>query len=126
MVGKIHPPSSKGHTFLVIATDYFTKWVEAIPLKKVDQENIIHFIKEHIIFRFEIPESITTDQGTMFVGDKVQEFANNHGIKMINSNPYYPQADGQAEATNKVIIKILKKMLQNNPRSWHQMLSETL
>ena len=59
------------------------------------------------MFRFGIPETITTDQGTMFVGELVQEFANNHGIKMIRSTPHYPQANGQAEATNKVVINIL-------------------
>ena len=45
---------------------------------------------------------------------------------MIRSTPHYPQANGQAEATNKVVINILEKMLKENPRSWHQVLSETL
>jgi hypothetical protein len=52
---------SKGHKFVLLATDYFTKWVEAIPLKKVTSENMVEFVKEHIIYRFEIPQTITTD-----------------------------------------------------------------
>jgi hypothetical protein len=38
LIGQINPPSSKGHKFVLLATDYFTKWVEAIPLKKVTSE----------------------------------------------------------------------------------------
>jgi hypothetical protein len=41
LIGQIHPPSSKGHKFVLLATDYFTKWVEEIPLKKVTSENIV-------------------------------------------------------------------------------------
>ena len=51
LIGQIYPPSSKGHKFILIATDYFTKWVEAIPLKKVTSANMIDFVKEHIVYR---------------------------------------------------------------------------
>jgi hypothetical protein len=55
LIGQINPPSSKGHKFVLLATDYFTKWVEAIPLKKVTSENMVEFVKEHTIYRFGIP-----------------------------------------------------------------------
>jgi hypothetical protein len=67
LIGQINPPSGKGHKFVLLATDYFTKWVEAIPLKKVTSENMVEFVKEHIIYRFGIPQTITTDQGAHFV-----------------------------------------------------------
>nr|AAV43984.1 putative polyprotein [Oryza sativa Japonica Group]AAV44059.1 hypothetical protein [Oryza sativa Japonica Group] len=101
MIGMINPPSSKGHKFILVATDYFTKWVEAIPLKKVDSEDAIQFIQEHIIYRFGLPQTITTDQGSIFVSDEFVQFADSVGIKLLNSSPYYAQANGQAEASNK-------------------------
>jgi len=61
LIEQIYPPSSKGYKFFLVATDYFTKWVEAIPLKKVASTNMIDFVKEHIIYRFSIPQTITTD-----------------------------------------------------------------
>jgi len=62
LIGQIYLPSSKGHKFILVATVYFTKWVEAIPLKKVISANMIDFVKEHMVYRFGIPQIITTDQ----------------------------------------------------------------
>ncbi|MCR2848173.1 integrase catalytic domain-containing protein, partial [Heyndrickxia coagulans] len=83
IIGKIYLTLSKGHNFILVATDYLTKWVEAVPLKKVGQEDIIQFIKEHIIHRFGIPQSVTTDQGTMFTGDEITYFAKDYNIKLL-------------------------------------------
>ena len=55
LIGKIHPTTSKGHNFILVAIDNFTKWVEAVPLKKAEQNDVIKFIKEQIIYRFGIP-----------------------------------------------------------------------
>jgi hypothetical protein len=79
LIGQINPQSSKGHKFVLLATNYFTKWVEAIPLKKVTSENMVEFLKEHIIYRFGIPQTITTDQGAQFVSLEFREFAGKHG-----------------------------------------------
>jgi len=112
LIGQIYPPSSKGHKFILVATDYFTKWVEVIPLKKVTSTNMIDFVKKHIVYRFGIPQTITTDQGTMFTSGEFDEFAIGMGIKVLNSSPYYAQANGQAEASNKGIIKLIKQKLK--------------
>ena len=126
LIGKIHRTSSKGHTFILVATNYFTKWVETIPLKKEEQKDVIQFIKEQIIHRFRIPQSITTDQGTMFIGKEMNYFVADYEIQLIKSTPFYAQANGQVEASNKVLIRILKKMLKENPKDWYRILSKTL
>ena len=69
-----------------------------------DQEAIIEFIQRKIIYRFGIPESITTGQRSVFTGQKMQEFAQEMGFKLLTSTPYYAQENGQVEAANKVII----------------------
>ena len=95
MIGHIYPPSSKNHKFILVATDYFTKWVEAISLKDVTSKVMIEFVKEHIIYQFGIPQTITTDQGTMFTSGEFEEFATEMGIRLLNSSPYSAQANGQ-------------------------------
>ena len=74
LIGKIHPTSSKGHSFILGAIYYFTKWVEAVPLKKAEHKDVIQLIKKQIIHRFGIPHSITTDQGIMFTGEEMNYF----------------------------------------------------
>jgi hypothetical protein len=66
LIGQINPPSSKGHKFVLLATDYFTKWVEAIPPKKVKSENMVEFVKEHIIYRFGIPQTIMIKELSLY------------------------------------------------------------
>lgn len=109
IIGEIRPTSSKVQRYILVGIDYFTKWVEAIPLVNIDQETVIEFIQNHIIYRFGIPETITTDQGSVFTGRKVQEFAQEIGFKLLTSTPNYTQENGQVEAANKVIISLIKK-----------------
>jgi hypothetical protein len=85
-IGKIHPPSTKGQCFVIVATDYFIKWTEAIPLKNMTHKEVIGFITEHIIHRFGILQTLTTDQGTSFVAKEVRDFVDSYGIKLLNSS----------------------------------------
>jgi hypothetical protein len=94
MIGKINPPSSKGHQYILAITDYFTKWVKAIPMKSVTLKDVVNFIKEHVIHRFGIPQTITTEGGSVFISEEFRKFAANVGIKLIRSSPYYAQANG--------------------------------
>jgi hypothetical protein len=122
----MHPSSSKGHHFVLVAMDYFTKWIRAVPLKNMTHKEVIEFIMEHIIHRFGIPQTLTTDQGTSFTSGQVREFADSYKIKLLNSSPYYAQANGQAESSNKTLVKLIKKKIAENPRRWHVVLSEAL
>jgi hypothetical protein len=120
-IGQIHPTSSKEHRFMLVAMDYFTKWTKTVPLKNITHREVIEFIIQHIIHRFGIPQTLTTGQGTSFVSKEVREFAKLYKIKLLKSSPYYAQANGQAESSNKTLIKLIK-----NPRRWHEVLFEAL
>jgi hypothetical protein len=125
-VGRIHPSSSYGHRFMLVATDYFTKWTEAVSLKNMMHQEVIHFILEHIIHRFDIPQTLTTDQGSSFMSHQVREFAESLKFKLLSSSPYYAQANGQAKSSNKTIIKLINNKIKENPKRWHEVLSEAL
>jgi hypothetical protein len=126
MIGKINPPSSKGHQYILAITEYFIKWVEAIPMKSVTSKDVINFIKEHVIHRFGIPQTITTDRGSVFISEEFRKFTADVMIKLIISSPFYAQANGQAKASNQSLIKLIKRKIDEHPRCWHDVLSKEL
>ena len=125
LIGPINP-SSNGHIWILAATKYFTKWVEAIPLKKVAGAAMTNFIWEHIITRFGIPKRLISDNGTLFINKDMQNLTEAYHIKYGGSTPNYPQGNGQAKATNMVILKILKKMKHEYGGKWSDHLADVL
>ena len=109
-----------------MAIEYFTKLIDPIPLNEASSANMIEFIKGNIIYKFGIPQSIMTDQGKLFTSKEFEDFATSIGFKLINSYPYYTQANGQAEASNKIIIRITKNKIREHPRKWQSVLNKTL
>jgi transposase InsO family protein len=79
-------------------------------------QEVIEFITEHIIHRFGIPQTLTTYQGTSFMSKEVRKFAESYIIKLLNSSPYYAQANGQAESSNRTLINLIKKKISDNPK----------
>lgn len=67
LVGKIHPSSSNGHKFIITTTEYFTKWVEAVPLTTITGKQISSFILNYLICRYGIPQSIMTPVCQVFI-----------------------------------------------------------
>jgi hypothetical protein len=57
---------------------------------------------------------------------QVCDFIESLKIKLLSSSPYYAQANGQAESSNKILIKLIKKKIEENPKRWHEVLSEAL
>ncbi|XP_070671491.1 uncharacterized protein [Malus domestica] len=88
-IGQIYPASSKGHTFIIVATDYFTKWVEASAVKSITSAAVKNFIETKILHRYGVPETI-------------------------------------AEASNKILVNIIKRMVIDSPEKWHENLGNTL
>lgn len=80
-------------------------------MKSVNQADLIKILKEDIIHRFSLPQSNTANQGTIFIGDIVQEFANKYKFKLMHSTSYFTKANGQAKSSNKVIKGILEKII---------------
>jgi transposase InsO family protein len=72
---------------------------------------VIQFISEHVIHRFGIPQTLTTYQGSSFMSHHVCDFAESLKIKLLSSSPYYTQANGQAESSNKTLFKLIKKKI---------------
>jgi hypothetical protein len=118
-IGEINPHSSAHHRWILTATDYFTKWVEAIPTRKATDSMVIEFLEENILARFGCPRKIVTDNAQAFNSMAMISFCQKYNIVLGHSTAYYPQGNGLAESLNKSLINIIKKVLKDNKKSWH-------
>ena len=124
-VGPVNPPS-RGYIWILVATEYFTKWVEAVSLCKATRGAVANFIKENIIIRFGVPHKIICDNGTPFVNNDVRKMLEFYQVKHHRSSPFYLQGNRQAEATNKTLIKIISKRSQEYTGGWAMHLPDAL
>ncbi|CAL9001702.1 unnamed protein product, partial [Prunus brigantina] len=106
------PTMPGGKKYVLLATDYFTKWVEAEAYEIVAHTNVIKFVWRNIICRFGIPRAIISDNGTQFNNRKFRKYCMEKGIIQQFSSRSYPQGNGQAEKTNRTILDCLRKKLE--------------
>ncbi|KAL0395332.1 UNVERIFIED_CONTAM: hypothetical protein Slati_4499400 [Sesamum latifolium] len=97
------PLAAGQRKFLLVAVDYFTKWVEAESLALITEGEVMKFIWKNIICRFGIPRKIISDNGRQFQGRKIQEWCQGLRIKQLFTTAAHPQANGQVEVTNRIL-----------------------
>nr|XP_016458769.1 PREDICTED: uncharacterized protein LOC107782398 [Nicotiana tabacum] len=93
-----------GHKFILVAIDYFTKWVEAASYKAVNKKVVADFVRDHIICRFGVPESIITGNGANLNNDLMKATCETFKIKHRNSTAYRPQMNGAMEALPSALL----------------------
>ena len=109
--------------FLLVAIDYFTKWVEVEPLAVIIGEKIQSFI---IFCRFGIPRTIISVHGQQFDSWKFEEFYAELGIQNHYSSPGHPQANGKIEVKNRTLLKLIKARLEGAKGAWPEELPSVL
>ena len=125
-IGEIHPTSSAQHKWILTTTDYFTKWIEAIPSRNATDSVIIKFLETNILSWFGCPRKIITDNVAAFKSKRMVDFYYKYHITLEHSTAYYPQGNGLAESSNKSLIKIIQRLLEQNQKSWHSKLVHAL
>ncbi|RVX10500.1 Gag-Pol polyprotein [Vitis vinifera] len=111
---------------LLVATDYFSKWVEAEAYASIKDKDVTKFVWKNIICGFGIPQTIIADNGPQFDSIAFRNFCSELNIRNSYSTPRYPQSNGQAEATNKTLITALKKRLEQAKGKWVEELPDVL
>ena len=86
----------------------------------------MQFLEEHILSRFGVPRKIITDNAPAFKYKKMVEFCFKYQIQLGHSTTYYPQGNGLEESSNKSLMRIIKKSLQDNKKASHTKLIHAL
>ena len=107
-------------------TDYFTKWIEAAPIRQATNTVIISFLENNILSQFGCPNKLITDNAASFKSKRMVEFCHKYHITLGHSTAYHLQGNGLAESSNKSLVNIIKKLLELNKKSWNKRLVHAL
>ena len=111
---------------LLLATDYFRKWVEAEAYANIKGKDVFKFVWKNIVCQFGVPQAIVVDNRLQFDNILFRTFCSKLNIKNYYSTPRYPQSNKQAKATNKTLLSVLKKILKDAKGKWLDELPEVL
>ena len=100
-------PASYNNLYILLAVDYVSKWVEAIPTRTNDAKVVAHFLRSNIFSRFGTPRALITDNGTHFCNKVIDKVLQKYGVRHRTSLAYHPQSNRQAEVSNREIKYIL-------------------
>lgn len=126
-IGPISPVAQcTQNCYIILATDYATKWVEAKATKKNDAANAATFLFENIITRFGCPLELVSDRGLHFLNDTIQHLTRTYLIKHRKTTPNNPKANGLTEKANGLIERILVKVVSAHKTDWDQKLPSAL
>lgn len=120
------PITKQGHKYIVVFTDYLTKWVEAFPVAETTANTIAKLLINEIIARHSAPIRLLSDQGRNFLSQVVKEVCNMFEIQKINTTAYHPQTNGLTERFNKALCTILSVYVNKYQNDWDEFLSWAL
>ena len=89
MIGRIVPKASNGHEYILVAINYFTKWVEMASYSMLKAKHVGQFIENNIIYWYGVPQEIISDNGSHFNGE-VRTIIELYNIEHHKFSPYRP------------------------------------
>jgi transposase InsO family protein len=110
------PPAQVNLKYVVVAVEYFSKWIEAKPLATITSATVQKFFWQNIVCRFGVPKAITVDNRTQFDAETFKTFCNQIGTKIHFALVRHPKSNGLVERANEIIITRIMKSIFNQPK----------
>ncbi|XP_021713696.1 uncharacterized protein LOC110681585 [Chenopodium quinoa] len=118
--------SSCGNLYILVAVDYVTKWIEAIPSPANDHKVVLKLLKKIIFPRFGVPRVLISDGGSHFAKKQFEALLKRYGAHHKVRLPYHPQTQGQVEVSNREIKNLLERIVNKSRKDWSLKLDDTL
>jgi len=104
--------------YLIVAIEYFTKWIEAEPVAQITSHKVQHFVWKNIVCRFGVLRRLISDNGTQFASLQMSKMCSEVGIKQVFASVEHPQTNGQVESVNRILLRGLKRRLEKAKGVW--------
>ena len=112
------PVSEKGHKYILVISDYFTKWTEAYPMPNMEASTVASLFVHNFVCRFGAPNFLHTDQGRNFESTLMSEICKLLGVIKTRTTPYHPQSDSLVERFNHTLLNMLSIVAKDQEQDW--------
>ncbi|VDI67235.1 Hypothetical predicted protein [Mytilus galloprovincialis] len=102
------PETENGNKYILVVSDYFTKWTEAFPMPNMEAQTVAKIIVEEVVTRFGVPHYIHSDQGRQYESKLFQEMCRHLGITKTRTTPYHPQSDVHCDRLRKKVAQSMR------------------
>ena len=116
------PETEEGYRYILVAGDYFTRWMEAYAIPNQEAKTIANKLVNELFCRFSPPEQLHSDQGKQFESDLLKEICKLLHVEKTRTTPYHPQCDGLIERFNRTLLSMLATSVKDNPFDWEKQL----
>jgi len=116
------PTTTDGNRYILVLTDYFTKWACAFPLPDAEASTCMRAMYDGFFAQFGLPRQLHSDMGKNFESKLFHELCQITGITKSRTTPFHPQCDGQTERMNRTLLQMLRCTADDNPATWPQRL----
>jgi hypothetical protein len=109
---------SSSNKYLVVFTDFLTKWVEAFPMRDMTAASVAKIFINEILSRYSAPAKLLSDQGANFLSNLIKSICDYFKINKVQTAPYNLKCDGLTERCNKTICQMLSAYSNANQTNW--------
>jgi len=109
--GRTHAPNPRGNSWILVLTDHFTRWANALAIPDVSAPTVARVLDQHVFCYFSLPEQIHSDQGAQFQSQLMSDLCRLWGVNQSRTTPYHPQRNGVVERNNRMLSDALRSLL---------------
>lgn len=113
------PESDQGNKYILVITDYFTKWIESYAMPNQEATTVAKLLEEEFVVRFGVPRQLHSDQRRNFESAVFREMCLLLDTDKTRTTPFRPQSDGMVERYNRTLENMLSKFVADNLRDWN-------
>ena len=111
-------PTSEGNKYILVVSDYFTKWVEAYPMKDMEAQTVAEIFVTEFVSRMGVPMIVHSDQGRNFESRLFRQMCNLFGIKKTRTTAFRPASNGLVERFNRTLNEMICTTVRECPLTW--------
>lgn len=112
------PTATDNSKYILVLTDYFTKWSEAYALPDSEASTCMSAMYQNFFSRFGLPRQLHSDQGRNFESKLFFQLCKITGIEKSHTTPFHPRSDGQCERLNRTLLQMLRTTAADHESNW--------